>query len=164
MTDYKAPDGTQLGHINLRVSDIERSVAFYRDLLGFHLMGQNPGQAAYLSSSGYYHHFALTQAEQGATLAKGLGLDHIAINYPDAARSRRRNSTVDRSWWPIKGTVDYLTHDAVYLSDPDGIGLELAWDRDREEWPWKNGVIAWGSRPLPLDQLLAELDPAPATT
>ena len=164
MTDYKAPDGTQLGHINLRVSDIERSIAFYRDLLGFHLMGQYPGQAAFLSSSGYYHHFALSQAEPGATLVKGLGLDHIAINYPTRRDLAAVTQRLIEAGWPIKGTVDYLTHDCVYTSDPDGIGLELAWDRDRADWPWSDGVIAWGSRPLPLDELLAELDPAPATT
>ena len=164
MTSYRVPDGTHLGHINLKVSNLEQSIAFYRDLLGFELMGEYPGSSAFLSSSGYYHQFALSQAAEGATLAMGLGLDHIAINYPtrrDLARAAKR--LVDAGW-PIKGTVDYLTHDCVYISDPDGIGLELAWDQAREDWPWVDGKIAWGSKPLPLEDLLAELETVPAAT
>ena len=142
MTEPSLPAETRIGHVHLRVSDLERAVRFYRDLIGFDLITRLGEEAAFLSAGGYHHHIGLNtwQSEGGSPPPPGTtGLYHFAINYPtrrDLAVALKR---LLESGWSIDGASDHGTHEAIYLHDPDHNGIELAWDRDREEWPQTGG-------------------------
>src|SRR5437016_12145038 len=160
MTDTSIPAGTRIGHVHLKVADLERAVRFYRDVLGFDLL-VNLGSAAFLSAGGYHHHIGLNtwESKAGPPPAPGTtGLYHFAINYPtrkDLAAALVR--LLDRGW-SIDGASDHGTHEAIYLHDPDGNGIELAWDRDPSEWPRRDGVVNFaGRKPLDFAGLLEEL-------
>ena len=164
--DYRAPAQTHIGHVHLKVSDLERSVAFYRDYLGFDVVARYGSQAAFLSAGGYHHHVGLNTWEShgGGSPAPGMtGLYHFAINYPerrDLAAALKR--LVDMKW-AIDGASDHGTHEALYLSDPDGNGIELAWDRDPSLWKAADGSIAMKTARLDLNNLLSELEVATST-
>jgi catechol 2,3-dioxygenase len=155
-----APAGTHIGHVHLKVSDLERAIKFYRDVMGFDLL-MNFGTAAFLSAGGYHHHIGLnTWESQGGQppVAGTTGLYHFAINYP----TRRDLATalvrlVDNGWG-IDGASDHGTHEAIYLHDPDANGIELAWDRDPSEWPQRDGKLVFSRKPLDFAGLLSELD------
>jgi catechol 2,3-dioxygenase len=166
-SDYSAPAETRIGHVHLKVSDLERAVAFYRDLLGFELL-YNMGSAAFLSAGGYHHHIALNtwESKGGPAPARGTtGLYHFAINFPtrrDLAVALKR--LVDHGW-PLDGASDHGTHEALYLHDPDGNGIELAWDREESYWrplveEAKRNPIALRAMngPLDIDGLLREAE------
>jgi catechol 2,3-dioxygenase len=158
MTDQSIPAGTRIGHVHLKVSDLDRAVGFYRDTLGFDVMAALP-TAAFLSAGGYHHHVALNVWESrggSPPPPQSTGLYHFAINYPerkDLAAALKR--LLDHGWG-IDGASDHGTHEAIYLHDPDFNGLELAWDRDRSEWPSYDDVLNM-RKPLDFESLLGEL-------
>lgn len=149
-----------IGHVHLKVSDLERSIAFYAGVLGFEVMQRWGTSAAFLSSGDYHHHLGLNTWESlgGSAPAPGTtGLYHLAILYPDRATlgdalRRVRNASI-----PLDGASDHGVSEALYLRDPDGNGVELYRDRAREEWPRAaDGSLLMGSLPLDLDALLRE--------
>lgn len=171
MTDTPTPDTapeihpeTRIGHVHLRVADLERAVRFYRDVLGFREMQRYGDQAAFLSAGGYHHHIGLNTWESrgGPPPSRGsTGLYHAAILYPNRRELARALARLIEHGWPLGGASDHGVSEALYLDDPDGNGLELYVDRPVEAWPrTANGGLAMVTRPLDLDGLLAELTPA----
>lgn len=133
---YAAPSGLRIGHIHLKVSDLSRSIEFYRNMLGFDLLF-NLGTAAFLSVDGYHHHIGLnTWHSKGGEPApkKHPGLYHFALNYPSVKDLASIYKRLVENAYPIQGASDHVTHIAIYLSDPDGNGIELAWDREPKFW------------------------------
>jgi catechol 2,3-dioxygenase len=165
MQDYTAPAGTRVGHVHLKVANLDRAVAFYRDYLGFELVTMYGDQAAFMSAGGYHHHIGLNtwESKDGQPPAPGTtGLYHVAYNYPERKDLAAAIVRLAELQWPIDGASDHGTHEAVYLRDPDGNGIELAWDRVPEEWPRDaNGTIAMVTKPLNFQSLLAELEITP---
>ena len=161
MTYGSIPAETRIGHVHLKVADLDRAVRFYRDLMGFDLLMRFGDEAAFLSAGGYHHHLGLNtwESKGGSPPARGTtGLYHFAINYPtrkDLAVALRR--LLDNGW-SIDGASDHGTHEAIYLHDPDFNGIELAWDRDPSEWPRVGEQLSFTTRPLDFDGLLAELE------
>lgn len=158
-----APAGTRIGHVHLKVAEIERSVHFYRDLMGFDLIAQMGDSAAFLSAGGYHHHLGLnTWESKGASPPPPgtAGLYHFAINYErreDLAAAVKR---LFEGGWDVDGLNDHGTHMAIYLHDPDSNGIELAWDRERSEWPRaaNGGIELMGGRAFDLEAFVAEAD------
>jgi catechol 2,3-dioxygenase len=154
--------GADIGHVHLKVSDLDRAVAFYREALGFELQ-QEWGGAAFLSAGGYHHHIGLNtwRSEGGPAPAPGTtGLFHFAIRYPDRAALGRAVKRVLEAGVDLDGASDHGVSEAVYLHDPDGNGIELYVDRPREDWPRpRSGEgVAMGTEPLDLGGLIAEAD------
>lgn len=155
----------RIGHVHLTVSDLERSLRFYRDVLGFQVTQRYGSSAVFLSAGGYHHHIALnTWSGEGAAQPPPgrTGLYHFAILYPN----RRELALVFKRLFdhavPIDGASDHGVSEAIYLRDPDGNGVELYRDRPQEEWPRKGGELRMTTGPLDLDGLLAELhEPEP---
>ncbi len=161
MSDQSIPAGAFIGHVHLKVADLDRSIMFYRDLLGFDLVTRLGQQAAFLSAGGYHHHIGLNTWESagGQPPARGTtGLYHFAINYPTRRDLARAIKRLLDGGWGIDGASDHGTHEAIYLHDPDFNGIELAWDRARDEWPMRDGVLTFSRKPLDFAGLLAELD------
>lgn len=154
------PAGARIGHIHLRVSNLEQSIHFYRDIMGFDLMTRMGDQAAFLSAGGYHHHLGLNTWESagGTPPPQGTtGLFHFAINYPerrDLAAALKR--LLDHGWG-IDGASDHGTHEAVYMHDPDFIGMELAWDRPRDQWLGADGKVMFSRKSLDFVSLMAEI-------
>lgn len=153
---------TIIGHVHLKVSNLDRSIAFYRDAFGFDVMDRFGGSAAFLSAGGYHHHLGLNTWESlgGQPPRPGsTGLYHFAILYPnrkELARALRRLADHGIS---IDGASDHGVSEAIYLHDPDGNGIEIYRDRPRDEWPRDaNGGLAMVTQRLDLQGLLAELD------
>jgi catechol 2,3-dioxygenase len=149
-----------IGHAHLKVADLERSIAFYRDVLGFEVMQRLGDRAAFLSAGGYHHHIGLNTWESrgGARPAKGTtGLYHVAILYPDRAALGDALRRLRRAGIPLIGASDHGVSEALYLEDPDGNGIELYRDRPQSEWPRDaQGELAMISDPLDLEALLNE--------
>jgi catechol 2,3-dioxygenase len=149
----------RIGHVHLRVSDLERSLAFYTNVLGFELMGRLDNEAAFLSAGGYHHHIALNtwQSRGGAKPAPGTtGLHHVAILYPDRRTMAAAYRQVVAHGVAITGASDHGGSEAVYLDDPDGNGIELSWDRPAEQWPrTPDGKLMLINKPLDLEALAA---------
>jgi catechol 2,3-dioxygenase len=150
-----------IGHVHLKVADLERSLAFYCGVLGFELMQRMGSQAAFISAGGYHHHIGLNTWESlgGSPPPSGTtGLYHTAIRYPDRrtlADALRRLVEANIS---LDGAADHGVSEALYLRDPDDNGVELYRDRPREEWPRSpDGGVAMYTRPLDLGALMAEL-------
>ena len=161
MEDYKIPVQTRIGHVHLKVSDIQKSLAFYSDLLGFELVAMYGDQAAFISAGGYHHHIGLNtwhSKGSGPAPANAPGLYHTAILYPerkDLAAILRR--LIDAKY-PITGASDHGVSEAIYLDDPDGNGVELYWDRSRDKWPTdEHGNLTMYTRRLDLEGLLGLL-------
>ncbi|HET7272617.1 MAG TPA: VOC family protein [Rubrobacter sp.] len=161
MSSTSIPAQTRIGHVHLRIADLDRAIRFYRDLMGFDLLMRFGDQAAFLSAGGYHHHIGLNtwQSKGGEPPAPGTtGLYHFAINYPtrrDLAVAFKR--LLDNGW-SIDGASDHGTHEAIYLHDPDSNGIELAWDRDQSVWPRIGDQLNFTRRPLDFDGLLGELE------
>lgn len=157
----KAHPETTIGHVHLTVVDLERSLAFYRDLLGFEVTTRYGEQAVFLSAGGYHHHIGLnTWAGKGVTPPPQghSGLYHFAILYPSRAELARVVRRLMDADYPITGTADHGVSEAIYLSDPDGIGVELYCDRPRESWNISNdGEVEMVTQALDLDNLLKTL-------
>jgi catechol 2,3-dioxygenase len=153
---------TDIGHVHLKVSDLERALHFYRDTLGFELTARLGDQAAFLSAGGYHHHIGLNTWESrgGSTPPRGAtGLYHVAIRFPTRAALARTLRHLLASRYPIDGASDHAVSEAIYLRDPDGNGLELYWDRPRSEWPVApDGSYAMVVEALDLSDLLAAAD------
>jgi len=151
---------TRIGHVHLTVADLERALAFYRDVLGFEVTARYGPEAVFLSAGGYHHHVALnTWAGVGAPApAPGTtGLYHFAILYPDRKALARAVQGVIDHGIPLEGASDHGVSEAIYLRDPDGNGVELYRDRPQEEWPRaEDGSLMMHTRPLNLRALLAE--------
>ena len=153
----------RIGHVHLKVSDLERSLAFYTNVLGFELTGYLDKEAAFLSAGGYHHHIALNtwQSGGGPRPAPGTtGLYHVAVRFPDRKTLAETVNRVLRADIPLEGASDHGASEAVYLRDPDGNGVELYRDRPREEWPRESDgkSLAMFTRPLDLRALLAEAE------
>jgi catechol 2,3-dioxygenase len=152
-----------IGHVHLKVSDIDRALAFYRDVLGFEVMARMGDQAAFISAGGYHHHIGLNtwESKGGSPPPRGTtGLYHVAIRYPDRAALAKALKTVVEAGVPISGASDHGVSEAIYLQDPDANGIELYRDRPREEWPRaQDGQgVAMTTEPLDLRALLAEAE------
>lgn len=149
-----------VGHVHLRVADLERSIAFYRDILGFELSQRYGGQAAFLGANGYHHHIGLNTWESlGATPPPPghTGLYHAAFLYPDRKALAQVLKRIAEAGIPLEGAADHGVSEAIYLSDPDGNGVELYRDRAPEEWPRDaEGNLKMSNAPLDLNALLAE--------
>lgn len=152
--------GVRIGHVHLKVADLERALTFYRDVLGFAVTQRLGGQAAFLSAGGYHHHIGLNTWESagGPRPAPGTtGLYHTAILYPDRAALADALRRLMKAGIALDGAADHGVSEALYLSDPDGNGVELYWDRPMELWPrTPDGELAMFTRALDLRNLLAE--------
>ena len=157
-TDYIIPAQTRIGHVHLKVSDIEKSLAFYRDLLGFEVTTMYGSQAAFISAGGYHHHIGLnTWHSKGASPAPvhGVGLYHTAILYPTRKDLAVIFERLRKAEYPLTGASDHGVSEALYLNDPDGNGVELYWDKPKEYWPSKaDGSLDMYTKALDLDDLL----------
>ena len=155
---YQLPAGTRIGHVHLKVADLERALAFYHELLGFEITQRYGDQAVFISAGGYHHHIGLnTWYSKDAPPAplRSAGLFHTAIVYPErkdlAAVLRRLNDAA----YPLTGAADHGVSEALYLNDPDNNGVELYWDRPRELWPVdSNGNLQMVTEHLDLEALL----------
>ncbi|MBK8500917.1 MAG: VOC family protein [Saprospiraceae bacterium] len=159
--NYKVPTQTRIGHVHLKVSDLNKALAFYRDILGFEVTIMYGDQAAFLSAGGYHHHIGLnTWHSKDAPPAskEGVGLYHTAIVYPERKDLAAILQRIKASGYSINGASDHGVSEAIYLSDPDNNGIELYWDRPRDEWPQKeNGEMEMYTRPLDIQSLLNTL-------
>ncbi len=152
---------TQIGHVHLKVSDLERAVKFYRDALGFEVTQYYGDSAAFLSAGGYHHHIGLNTWEStgGRPPPRGTtGLYHFAILYPNRKELARALKRLLDHGVCIDGASDHGVSEAIYLRDPDGNGIEIYRDRPREEWPIRNGELQMVTEPLDLGGLLKEAD------
>lgn len=149
---FTADPATRVGHIHLKVSDLDRAVAFYRDVLGFEEQQRFGTSAAFMSAGGYHHHLGLNtwDSRGGQPPARGTtGLYHVAFLYPDRAALGRAVAQVVRAGVALQGAADHGVSEAVYFSDPDGNGIELYRDRDPADWPRNaKGDLEMGNAPL----------------
>ena len=151
---------TRIGHVHLKVADLDRAIAFWRDVMGFDVTQAYGSQAAFLSAGGYHHHIGLNtwDSRGGHPPARGTtGLYHVALLYPDRAALARTFASVLAAGVPIDGAADHGVSEAIYFRDPDGNGIEIYRDRPEAEWPRDaHGNLAMVNAPLDLDALLAE--------
>ncbi|HYG50510.1 MAG TPA: VOC family protein [Flavobacteriales bacterium] len=159
---YKIPGDTRIGHVHLKVADLQRSLDFYCGLLGFELTATYGKDAAFISAGGYHHHIGLnTWYSKNAPPAPKhtAGLFHTAILYPtrkDLAIMLHRLLQAD---YPLTGASDHGVSEALYLDDPDKNGVELYWDRPKDQWPKKpDGSLDMYTKHLDLDELLKEIN------
>jgi len=160
--NYRIPKDTKIGHVHLKVADLQRSLDFYCGLLGFELVTTYGKDAAFISAGGYHHHIGLnTWYSRNAPPAprNAAGLFHIAILYP----ARKDLATIllrlEKAGYPVSGASDHGVSEALYLEDPDKNGLELYWDKPGELWPKKaDGSIEMYTEPLDLDDLMNEIE------
>jgi catechol 2,3-dioxygenase len=156
--------GTRIGHVHLKVADIQRMLDFYCGVLGFALTQRYGEKAAFVSAGGYHHHLAFNswESEGGAPPPPGAtGLFHLAILYPGRADLADALRRLRRAGWPLDGASDHGVSEALYLRDPEGNGVELYRDRPEAEWPRDaEGRLAMVTRPLDIEALLADA-PAP---
>jgi catechol 2,3-dioxygenase len=155
------PDSqVRIGHVHLKVADLERAIAFYRDVLGFQLTQRFGRNAAFLSAGGYHHHIGLNTWESagGSPPPPGAtGLYHIAILYPTRAELADALQRLLRAEAPLEGAADHGVSEAIYLRDPDGNGVELYRDKPQSQWPrTASGELAMVTHPLDLEALLRE--------
>ncbi len=160
--EYSLPPNTRIGHVHLKVSDLQSSLDFYCGLLGFEVTTTYGEDAAFISAGGYHHHIGLnTWFSKGAgpSPKNAAGLFHTAILYPtrkDLASILQRLREAD---YPLTGASDHGVSEALYLDDPDGNGVELYWDRPEEEWPKRqDGSLDMYTKPLDIGNLLREID------
>lgn len=160
--DYIIPAQTRIGHVHLKVADLERALGFYRDLLGFEVTTMYGSQAAFVSAGGYHHHIGLnTWHSKGLppALTNSVGLYHTAILYPTRKDLAVIYHRLLESNYPLTGASNHGVSEALYLNDPDGNGVELYWDKPKELWPYKtDGSLNMYTRALDLDDLLKEID------
>jgi len=151
--------GTRIGHVHLKVADLNRALGFYVGVLGFELMQAYGDQAAFISAGGYHHHIGLNtwESKGGSPPAPGTtGLFHTAILYPTRAALADALHRLIEAGIQLDGASDHGVSEALYLRDPDQNGVELYWDRPKEEWPRNaDGSLAMFTRRLDLDDLLA---------
>lgn len=162
MDSYKLPENTRIGHVHLKVSDLQRALDFYHGLLGFEIITTMGEQAAFISAGGYHHHIGLNtwHSKNGPQPPKNsTGLYHTAILYPTRKDLAAILKRLMEEEYPLTGAADHGVSEALYLNDPDGNGVELYWDRPRELWPKEeNGDIKMFTKFLNLQDLLKELE------
>lgn len=155
-----AHPATQIGHVHLKVADLDRAIDFYSGVLGFQVQARLPSGAAFLGAGGYHHHIGLNtwDSKGGSPAPRGhTGLYHTAFLYPDRRQLADALRRVTEAGYPIEGSADHGVSEAVYLSDPDGNGVELYRDRPEDEWPRDAaGNIQMSNAPLDLEKLLSE--------
>lgn len=158
--DYIAPTGLGIGHVHLKVSDLERAIAFYRDVLGLELMQRYGTEAAFMSAGGYHHHLGLNTWESRGGTRPGpgtTGLYHTAFLYPDRASLGRALARILEKGVRLTGAADHGVSEAIYFDDPDGNGIEIYRDRKPEDWPREpDGKLKMVNARLDLDAILAE--------
>lgn len=149
-----------IGHVHLKVADLDRALAFYHGVLGFEVTQGYGQDAVFVSAGGYHHHIGLNtwESKGGPPPAPGTtGLYHVAILYPTRAALADALRRLVRAGIPLTGAADHGVSEALYLNDPDGNGVELYWDRPREQWPrYSDGSLAMYTRRLDLEGLLEE--------
>ena len=154
--------GADIGHVHLKVADIDRALGFWRDVLGFEVQQQLGDQAAFLSAGGYHHHIGLNTWESrgGPTPPRGTtGLYHVAVRLPTRRALAETVVHVLEAGIALEGASDHGVSEAIYLRDPDGNGVELYWDRPRDEWPRNpDGSLGLITAPLDFEGLLAQID------
>jgi catechol 2,3-dioxygenase len=154
------PAGTRVGHVHLKVADLERALGFYRDVLGFRVRQRWGDSAVFLAADDYHHDLALNtwQSRGGSPPAPGTtGLFHVAFLYPDRAALADALRRLIAADIPLEGAADHGVSEALYLRDPDGNGVELYRDRRQSDWPVDDdGHLAMMTQPLDLEALLAE--------
>lgn len=159
--NYTIPAQTRIGHIHLKVSDLDRALAFYRDMLGFEVTSLYGDQAAFLSAGGYHHHIGLNtwHTKDAPPASKtDVGLCHSAIVYPTRKDLAQILDRLRKAHYPLTGASDHGVLEALYLNDPDGNGVELYWDRPKKKWEYnEDGSIIMYTRPLDIGSLLEEL-------
>lgn len=157
---YTVPPNTRIGHVHLKVSDLDKALAFYHGLLGFEITQHYGTQAVFVSAGGYHHHIGLnTWLSKNAPPApqRACGLFHTAIVYPTRKDLAIVLKRLIEARYPLTGASDHGVSEAIYLDDPDGNGVELYWDKPREKWPIDaNGNIEMVTEQLDLDDLLRE--------
>ena len=160
--DYTVPAETRIGHVHLKVSNLEKSLDFYCGLLGFEITARYGDQAAFISAGGYHHHIGLnTWYSKGFPLAakEGVGLFHTAIVYPTRRDLAIIYQRLNQAHYPLSGASDHGVSEALYLNDPDNNGVELYWDRPKDAWPiLDDGSLEMYTRILNLSSLLNELN------
>jgi catechol 2,3-dioxygenase len=160
--EYRIPSGAGIGHVHLKVADLDRALAFYQDVLGFNLVLRLPdNSAAFLAAGDYHHHIALnTWLSRGSTPAaqRHTGLYHLAIRYPDRRSLAAAVERLLEAGVRLHGVADHGVSESIYLADPDGNGVELTCDRSISEWPRRaDGTLNMAmAGPLDLDALLRE--------
>jgi len=151
--------GVRLGHVHLKVADLDRALDFYHGILGFEITQRLGNSAAFLSAGGYHHHIGLnTWESRGGTAPPHgtTGLYHLAVLYPTEAALGDAFHRLLQAETPLDGAADHGVSEALYLRDPDGNGVELYWDRPQEQWPRdRSGTLAMFTAPLDLKKLLA---------
>lgn len=159
---YIIPAGTRIGHVHLKVADLERSLAFYCGLLGFQLTQRYGPSAAFISAGGYHHHIGLnTWYSKDAPPApeRSVGLFHTAIVYPTRRDLAVVLRQLDEAGQALTGAADHGVSQALYLNDPDGNGVELYWDKPKDEWPVEaDGSLNMFTRALNVQDLLSEAE------
>jgi catechol 2,3-dioxygenase len=158
-TDHPIAPATKIGHVHLKVADIDRALGFYHEVLGFDIVVRMGNQAAFLSAGGYHHHIGMNTWESlgGSPPPPGsTGLYHTAILYQKREELSDALRRLIRAGIPITGASDHGVSEAIYLDDPDGNGVELYWDRPRGEWPLDaDGNVTMYTRRLDLEGLLS---------
>lgn len=161
-TDYTVPQGARIGHVHLKVADLQRSLDFYCGLLGFELTSTYGNEAAFISAGGYHHHIGLNvwfSKNAGPAPRNSVGLFHTAILYPTRKDLATILNRLQLANYPLTGASDHGVSEALYLDDPDRNGVELYWDRPKDEWPKRlDGSLEMYTRPLDLDNLLMEIE------
>ena len=162
--NYTIPAGARIDHVHLKVADLERSLKFYRDLLGFELTMMYGDQAAFVSAGGYHHHIGLNtwhSKDAPPASAHGVGLYHTAIVYPTRKDLAVIYTRLRKAQYPLTGASDHGVSEAIYLNDPDNNGVELYWDKPEESWPRNpDGSLKMFTHALDLDNLLKEINTA----
>jgi len=160
--EYKVPAQTRIGHVHLKVADLQRSLDFYCGLLGFEIMLTYGRDAAFISAGGYHHHIGLNTwySKNGPPApVHAAGLFHTAILYPTRKDLALIYERLKKANYPLTGASDHGVSEALYLDDPDKNGVELYWDRPPERWPKKDdGSLDMFTRPLDLEDLLREIE------
>jgi len=150
----------RIGHVHLKVSDLERALDFYCGVLGFELMERHGDEAGFVSAGGYHHHLGLNTWESagGKPPPRGTtGLYHFAVVYPTRAELAEALRRLQAAGIALDGASDHGVSEALYLRDPDENGIELYWDRPKEQWPrTADGKLSMYTRPLDLENLLGE--------
>ncbi|WP_143962503.1 VOC family protein [Litoribacter populi] len=160
--NYKIPSRTTIGHVHLKVSDLQRAMDFYCGLLGFELQQKYGEDAAFISAGGYHHHIGLNVwfSKNASAAPKNVpGLFHTAILYPTRKDLAEIYVRIKQAGYPFTGLADHGVSEALYLDDPDGNGVELYWDRPVDNWPKsRDGNLEMYTRALNLDSLLKEAE------
>ena len=158
---YTIPVQTRIGHVHLKVSNIERALGFYSELLGFEITQRYGDSAVFISAGGYHHHIGLNtwhSKNAGPAQVNGVGLYHTAIVYPTRKDLAVILKRLTDAKYPLTGAADHGVSEAIYLNDPDGNGVELYWDKPATEWPKDaEGNLTMVSERLDLQSLLGEL-------